>query len=342
MGSDARTILLTGASGVVGRAVAEELGGHRVIGLVHSDPDVPEVAEVVQSDLSQPRLGLTEERWRELAREVDVIIHSGALTEWGSPLEQHQAINVGGTREVVELARAAEAPIHLISTAFVHAIERGHWDDLAPDNVVRPYISTKLEAERLVAESGLPHTVYRPTNLVGNSRTGASSRPQIVQRLSAWICRGKAPFVPIHPGNVMDFAPLDVVGIAVARAVEADDLGRLYWLTYGEDSMSTEELLDIAIEHARSRGRKIDRPPVVDATQPLPIPLERIPARSRRFMKVLIDTSEVTSFSGGVLPCSMAELGERLGVPMPSDREAYRLSLEYWAGAGRELSAEAA
>ncbi len=62
-------------------------------------------------------------------------------------------------------------------------------------------------------------------------------------------------------------------------------------------------------------------------------------------MKVLIDVSEVTSGCGGVLPSSLPELHDRLGVPVPSDREAYRLSLEYWAAeqrAGRELAAREA
>ena len=341
----ARTILLTGASGVVGRAVADELAGHRVIGLVNRDPDVPEVDEVIRCDLSRPRLGLSEARWRALAREVDVIVHSGALTEWGQPLERHRAINVGGTREVIALAEAADAPVHLVSTAFVHAIERGALPELSPDNVVRAYISTKLESERLLAESDVPHTIFRPTNMVGDSRTGASSRPQIVQTLSAWVCRGKAPYFPAHPGNVIDVAPMDVLAIAIARAVETGDLGKLYWITYGAGAMTVAEMLEIAVDHARSRGREIAAPPIVDPTQPLPIPLAQIPATSRRFMKVLIDVSEVTSGSGGVLPSSLEELHDQLGVPVPSDRDAYRSSLEYWTPeqqASRELSREAA
>ncbi len=331
----ARTVLLTGASGVVGRAVAEELADSRVIGLVHRDTHVPAVDEVLEGDLAMPRLGLSETRWRELAREVDVIVHSGALTEWGQPRERHRAINVGGTSEIVELAAAAGAPVHLVSTAFVHAIERGALGDLSPDNVVIPYITSKLEAERVVAESGIPHSVFRSTNLVGDSRTGASSAPQIVQRVSAWICRGKAPYFPAHPGNVVDAVPVDVIGIAIARAVETDDLGRLYWVTYGPHAMTVPETIEIAVEHARSRGRDIAAPPVVDPDEPLPIPLERIPPRSRRYVKLLIDMSEVIRGSGGVLPTSIDELRTRLGVPMPSDRDAYRASLEYWADEAR-------
>lgn len=342
--SGGRTILLTGASGVVGRAVAAELRDDHVIGLVHSDPNVPEVDETVRCDVSQPRFGLDEGEWRRLAARTDTIIHSAALTEWGAPRELHDAINVGGTRHVIELAQAAEASIHNVSTCFVLVIENDALHLLNPDNVVVSYITTKLEAEHLLADSGVPHSTYRVTNLVGDSATGASSRPQIVQMLSAWICRGKAPFFPKHPGNLIDVAPLDVCASAIARGAAADDLGRMNWITYGEDGMTVEETLAIASEHACSRGREIPPVPIVDPREPLPVPLESVPPRSRTFLKVLIDVSEVVHASGGVLPTSLPELGERHGVAMPSSQEAYRLSLEYWAADradAREMAKEA-
>jgi nucleoside-diphosphate-sugar epimerase len=333
-----RVILLTGASGVVGRAIADELPDEHVIGLVHSDAaDIP-VAETIRCDLGQPRLGLSAELWRRLAARIDVIVHSAALTEWGQPADRHRAINVDGTRAVIELAQAAGAPIHFLSTAFVRALELGRGDELSDDNVVRAYITSKLEAERLLQASGVPNTIYRPTNLVGHSRTGASSRPQIVQHLSAWICRGKAPFIPAHPGNLIDVAPVDVCAIAVANAIRADDLGGLYWIAYGDDGMTVQETIDIAVEHASSRGREIKPPPIADPSGPLPIPLERIAPMSRRFLKIMIDVSEVTHASGGALPTSLPDLSRRLGVPIPSDRDAYRVSLEHWAGDASELT----
>jgi thioester reductase-like protein len=324
-----RTVLVTGASGVVGRAVAAELRDCRVIGLVHTDAAVPEVDEVLHSDLAQPWLGLGERRWRRLAAETDSIVHSGALTRWGQPYERYAAINVEGTRRVAELARAAGAPVHLQSTCFVHALERGA--ALSPANVVTPYITSKLAAERVLADSGVPHSVFRPTNLVGDSRTGASSQPQIVQQMSDWIARGKAPYVPVHPGNLIDVAPLDVLAIAVVRAVQAQDTGGPYWVTYGADAMTMEQTLDIIAEHARARGRDIGPTRVVDPDQPLPVPLDDIPPRSRAFLKVLIDVSEVTRGCGGVLPSSLPLLRERFGVPAASDTEAFRRSLEFWS-----------
>lgn len=337
-----RVILLTGASGVIGRAIAVELADEHVIGLVHSDTTGLPVAETIRCDIEQPRLGLSQARWRRLASQTDVVVHSAALTEWGQPIERHRAINVGGTGRVIELAQAAGAPIHFISTAYVRALELGRGEELSDGNVVTAYITSKLEAERLLRDSGAANTIYRPTNLVGDSRTGASSRAQIVQHLSAWICRGKAPFIPAHAGNLIDIAPLDVCAIAVANGVRADELGGLHWITYGDDGMTVRETIDIAVEHAHRRGRPIAAPPIADPTRPLPVGLAQIPPMSRRFVKVMLDVSEVTHLCGGVLPTSLPELSQRLDVPMPSDRDAYRLSLDYWATTAGGLTKGAA
>jgi nucleoside-diphosphate-sugar epimerase len=325
------TILLTGASGVIGRAVAEELADEHVIGLVHSDTDVPEVDEVLRGDTAQPRLGLSESDWKDLAARVDVVIHSAALTEWGQPWPRYQSINIDGTERVIELARAAGAPIHYVSTCFVRAIELGNTAWLGPDNVVAPYIRSKLECERLVRESGQPFAIYRPTNLVGDSRTGGSSRPQIVQLLSEWLCRGKAPYYPSHPGNLVDVLSLDMTAIAIARIVRAGEFGGRYWLTTGPDAMTVQDAQEILFTHARDLGRDLDPVPVVDPSQPLPVPLDQVPATSRAFLKVLIDVSGVVRACGGVLPTSLPELRARHGLPQASDRDAYRLSLKYWA-----------
>lgn len=332
MASTTRTILLTGASGVIGRALPEHLPGHRVIGLVHSDTQPPDLDEVLRGDLAQPRFGLDDTTWNRLADEVDVIIHSGALTTWGQPWARYEAINLGGTRQVIDLARRAGAPVHLVSTCFVRAIELGRLDDLGPSNVVRPYIRSKLDAEHLLAASGVPHTIHRPTNLVGDSRTGASSQPQIVQTMSDWYCRGKAPFFPAHHGNLVDVIPLDVTAVAIARAVLADDLGPTYWLTYGENAMTVDDTQTILRAHAAHLGRAIPEVPVVDPRDPLPVTLDQVPAISRTFLKVLIDVSEVTHACGGVLPTSLPTLAQRHDVPQPSDRDAYRRSLTYWTG----------
>jgi nucleoside-diphosphate-sugar epimerase len=331
MGARPRTVLLTGASGVVGRALVEWLGDVRVIGLVHTDDELPCVDEVLRCDVRERRLGLSPARWDTLAREVDAVVHSAALTRWGQPYERYEAVNVEGTARVAELAARAGAPVHFLGTSFVRALERGLVDELAADNVVKPYIRSKLAAERVLADSGVPHSIFRPTNLVGDSRTGASSRPQIVQRMSSWIARGKAPFFPVHPGNLVDVAPVDVLAAAVAGAVAEGATGGPWWVTFGPQAMTSEQALDLLLAHARTLGRDVRPAPIVDPRDPLPVALDEIPATSRAFMRVLLDVSEVTHACGGVMPTSLPELEARFGVPSVSSGDAYRLSLEYWA-----------
>lgn len=329
MAAKPRTIMITGASGVVGRAVAAELRD-RVVALVHENAEVPEADEVVAGDLSAPDLGLGKQRLRELAAEVDAIVHSGALTEWGQPRERYRAINVEGTRRVLEFARTAEAPVHFISTIFVLALLHPR-SVLSPDNVVSNYISSKLQCERLLATSQVPHTIFRPTNLVGDSRSGASSRPQIVQALSDFICRGRAPYFPSHPGNLIDIAPIDALSIPVARAAESDCITGTFHVSYGAEAMSVPTALGVLHEHARDQGREVGEAEIVDPREPLPVPLHEVSATSRPFVKVGIDVSEVTHAAGGVLPSSLSELRERFAVPDVSSVDSYRRSLRYWA-----------
>lgn len=331
MSGQRKTVLLTGASGVIGRALATELRGHRVIGLAHTDKTAGDWEKIVTGDISRPRLGLDIDSWTALAREVDVVVHSAALTEWGQPDERYERINIDGTTHVAEFAQAAGAPVHYVSTCFVRAIELGRVGELSAGNVVRPYIASKLRAEQILAERGIRCSVYRPTNLVGDSRTGASHRPQIVQMMSQWICRGRAPFFPLHSGNLIDLLALDTTAMAIARAVEAGDLGRTYWLTSGDHAMTVDDALNVVLAHADSIGKPIVSPPVLDPGAVEDIPWDRVSPTSRSFIKVLIDVSEVTRACGGVLPSSLHELTDRYGLPEIPVTQAYRRSLDFWA-----------
>ena len=327
-----KTVVVTGGAGVVGRDLIARLReDFRVIALTHINADLPGV-DVVRCDIARPHLGLSDSDWADLANVVDVVVHSAAITTWGLSKDHYLPVNVDGTRHVVELGRVADAPVHFISSSFVQALESPRCQEiLGPTNVVYPYIWSKREAERIVRESGLPYDIYRATNLVGNSATGASSRPQIVQVMADWIARGKAPYFPAHPGNLLDFAPVDAVSCAVAGAIDASDFGQELWITYGHESLTVEEGLQEIVNHARSLGRSLDLPPVVDPRTIPPAAIEDVPAMSRQYLKVLIDVSEVTHASGGVLPSSLSTLRTKYGASGIGCAEAFRQSLRYWA-----------
>jgi nucleoside-diphosphate-sugar epimerase len=287
----------------------------------------------VAGDLTRPRFGLDRESWEALARETDVVIHSAGLTEWGLPDERYRPVNVEGTRQVIEFARRAGAPVHFMSTAFVAALFTGAPHRLGEANVARNYIRSKLRSEQLLRDSGIPHTVFRPTNLIGETATGWTSRGQIVQVMSDWICRGRAPFLPVHKENRIDVVPQDFLADAVLRAVELGDEEGTFWVTYGDEAMDMETAVAVCARHAEERGRVLGPVPVVDPGSLDPEELLRLPAPARSYLSVLRDISEVTRCSGGVLPTSMPLLRERYGIPSVPDTEVYLRTLRFASGA---------
>ncbi|MBW1602239.1 SDR family oxidoreductase [Streptomyces sp. JJ66] len=331
-----RTVLLTGAGGVVGQSLLREAGtagrAMRMIATARRPVALPDAARVVTADVTRPRLGLSPSAYRELAAETDVVIHSAGLTEWGLPAAAYEPVNVRGTRHVAEFALRAGAPVHFISTAFVAAVLPGAHPPLGDGNVTAAYVRSKLAAERLLREAGVPHTVFRPTNLIGDAATGKTSRGQIVQLLSDWICRGRAPFLPVHQGNRIDVVPQDLLSHAVLAAIGSDLTRGEFWVTYGAEAMDMEAALGVCAEHLAARGGRLNPPPVVDPDSEQARNVGHLPPATRSYLAVLRDVSDVTRSSGGVLPTSMPELRERFGLPRVADTDAYRRTLRYAAG----------
>ena len=125
---DARGVFLTGATGFLGAFLLDELirrteaevhclvrpredsdpmtpirDNLRRYGLASSEEELHRVVPVA-GDLGEPLFGMTREAFGELAREVDVVIHAGAVVNLVYPYQALAPANVGGTREVLRLA----------------------------------------------------------------------------------------------------------------------------------------------------------------------------------------------------------------------------------------------
>ena len=138
----------------------------------------------VVGDLEKPRLGVSEEVFDGLAREVDLVIHAGARVNLIYPYSALKPANVSGTREVLRLAaRHKVKPLHHVSTNGIFP-SGGHRcpEDADLDNLAAAredgYGQSKWVSEKLVreaAERGLQVSVYRPGNISGHSGTGVSN-----------------------------------------------------------------------------------------------------------------------------------------------------------------------
>jgi nucleoside-diphosphate-sugar epimerase len=336
-----RTVLLTGASGVVGRALLQRLRGVDVICLVHRTPVTGPGLRSVRGDVAAPLMGLDEPTYARLAARVDAVVHCAAVTDFNRTDGSLEATNVGGTEQVVAFAARARAVLYHVSTAFVHTTAGGDRGRTALG-----YAGSKATAEAAVRAGGVPHVIVRPSVVIGHSLTGEIAQFQGLHQVAAGILNGVVPLIPFDASWPIDFVPADVVADAIACLVEQRvDRGE-YWISAGARSLRLDEAVDVAVDTARELGIPIDAPRFVapELFDRLigPVFLDALPPRIRRTVVRMLEFFATYLQAGDTKPSSLAEL-EELGMrPLPDQRESLRASLLYWAAATGHTGAEPA
>jgi nucleoside-diphosphate-sugar epimerase len=162
-------VLVTGASGFVGRRTAAHLraAGHEVVTLRRPGSPEPRDGRSVVADYAD-REGLA--RAVEAAR-PRAVVHLAGVTK-GVSLEDFARGNVLPTRNLLAALRDRGAPVdrfvHVSSLAAFgpSTPERPHGEDATPAPVEH-YGRSKLDAEAEVVAGGLPYTILRPGGVYG-------------------------------------------------------------------------------------------------------------------------------------------------------------------------------
>ncbi len=214
-------------------------------------------AHVVVGDVTNEMLFADPEVAGRLTDEVDRVIHCAATVLFDTPLDEARAINVAGTRNVLRFAEALHTKGHLLrfdhfSTAYVAGRFEGlvREDELAPTTFNNTYEQTKWESEELVRgfQRELPISIFRPSIIVGDSRTGATSNFRVLYWPLKVLSTGLAWVVPLDANGNVDLVPIDYVVDAFGR-LAADDasLGQCFHIAAGPNGQSTcGDLLDAA------------------------------------------------------------------------------------------------
>jgi nucleoside-diphosphate-sugar epimerase len=329
-GAARRAVLLTGASGVVGRALLRRLCDLDVVCLVHRSPVSGPNVSIARGDVAQPLLGLAEQAYVELAAKVDAVIHCAAVTDFGRADGSLEATNIAGTQYVAAFAAAANAVLYHVSTAFVHTTVDGDRGRTAIG-----YASSKSAAEQAVRSSCIPHVILRPSVVIGDSVTGEIAAFQGLHQVVAGMFAGTVPMIPFDPGWPIDFVPADVVADAIACVVENRVSEGEFWISAGDRALRLDEGVAVVVEFARALGVSIDPPRFVppDMFDRLigPVFLDALPVKIRRNVVRMLEFFTTYLQSGETKPSSLEGL-VTLGMrPLPDQRESLRNTVNYWA-----------
>jgi thioester reductase-like protein len=306
-----RPILLTGATGFVGMAVLARLlaAGHEVHCLIRASDDAeadsrlravlqrveaPSTgrAVAIAGDLTAPRLGLGD-RHDELAARVGTVIHSAASVAFDLPIEEARAINVEGTRRVLDFAGAVPGlrRVAYVSTAYVAGDRRGtvYEDDRESGTFRNSYERSKHEAEALVRSSTLPWTIARPSIVVGESTTGWTASFNVLYGPLRAFDAGAYPVLPARRRSPVDVVPVDYVADAVAALAHHPEAeGGTYHLTAGANTSTVGEIMGLATGRFDRRAPRLV-PPRAYRKLVHPLVLRRVTPSTRR----LLERSEV-------------------------------------------------
>ncbi len=213
----------------------------------------------VAGDLTAPRLGLDRARWEWLAEESTMIVHCAASVSFGLTIEEARAINVEGTRRMLQLAGRAQQLGVLerygqVSTAYVAGTHAGRFFECDLDvgqSFNNSYEQSKFESEQLVrSHPELPFTIMRPSIVVGDRHSGWTSAFNVLYWPLRALARGLFPAVPATASAPVDVVSIDYVADGIVQLCEAPGGARqTYHLTAGTDASTIAEIAELASDY---------------------------------------------------------------------------------------------
>ncbi|MGE5222901.1 MAG: SDR family oxidoreductase [Omnitrophica WOR_2 bacterium] len=198
---------------------------------------------LVDGDITRTDLGLGKS-YAGLAEDTTEIYHLAAVYDAGVKREFAERVNVGGTRNMLDFAAACTnlARFHYVSTCYVsgHHVGRFSEDDLECDQSFNNYYEeTKFKAEVEVQRcmtDGLPASIYRPSIVAGDSRSGATQKFDGIYYMLRFLLR-QPRFLALIPrvGNPKQYeinvVPRDFVVDAINYlSTQPGSLGKVYQL----------------------------------------------------------------------------------------------------------------
>ena len=236
-------VLVTGATGFVGREIVQELllRGHEVRALVRRGSEkklTPEKrVEIFPGDCLQP------ETLIPAAAGCAAVIHLvGIIREFPGRGVTFERLHVEATRHIVDAARAAGV------RRYLHMSALG-----ARPEPADPYHVTNFRADQYVTASGLTYTIFRPSVIYGPGDQSINLFVRQIQRLSCFPVIGDGQY-QLQP------VPVDTVARAFTLALELPQTENRIYDVGGPEPLTFDEIVDTIAAVVNRRVKKIHQP----------------------------------------------------------------------------------
>lgn len=297
-----RTLLLTGATGIMGSWVLGEALSRgysaiclmrdathaaavdrikAVLGHVDHAQDLHRV-QVVLGEASHPGLGLSQQEAEEVRAAADLMIHCAACTTF-SPDQDAEvwATNVDGVRNVVSFLAGSGVPLYHVSTAYVAGKRQGRVLETElsiGQEFNNTYERSKLTSETMVrtafSDGSLSGAIFRPSIITGSTRDGRIMQfmnfynvLRMIDLIAHRRMNGSSLLrVAARPDGTKNLIPVDWAIQALWRIIEREGpSNQVYHLT-NPNPMPHTELAFWANEMVRETGLRIELVDRIDGT----------------------------------------------------------------------------
>lgn len=298
-----QTIFLTGFPGFIAERLVKRLASPdtkffllvqksflekatRAISDIAAKTDVPtENFALFEGDITLANLGIDEDTLEMIYKSATDVYHLAAIYDLAVKKEIAYRVNVEGTKNVNKFVKTLQnlQRYNYVSTCYVAGKRTGEIleSELEHASGFRNfYEETKYLAEREVEKlkDEIPLTIFRPSIVVGDSKTGETAKYDGIYSLILYLRKAPHLFRFVNVGNrdvKLNLVPVDFVVEAIA-ALSKDEraIGKTIALA-DPNPLATEEIFD-ALAEAMTGKKSIVKPPPSVVENFLMLPLTPI------------------------------------------------------------------
>ena len=228
---------------------------------------------LIAGDITEPELGIDTQDLKAIKTETTDVFHLAAVYDLAVAENIAKAVNFEGTKKVNNFACSLPnlKRYNYVSTCYVAGLRTGRIleTDLEHNAGFRNYYEetkylAELDVEKLKAK--IPTTIFRPSVVVGDSKTGETVKYDGIYYLIHYLRKAPALLRLVNVGNKnvrLNLVPVDFVVEGIA-ALSADDAAIGKTIALADPSpLTTAELFDAIAEKMIGKGSVIKPPSAI-------------------------------------------------------------------------------